>query len=475
MRKAQLIAFTVLLGVSTPALAQTILAPTSATLPSNAPILVKWVPSGWAGATVDISLESTHVGGLGMLATNVPNIAGAGGGGLPTAQTLVSLPSTLACDPSDTYRIWINVWADAAHSSRNGTGSPLFHLSCQSGSITVVKTVTNTTGKSAPAIYNVGVTCGANAPNTTVALSSTNNFQQSVVGIPSGSHCTITEQAPVAPATCHWTTTYPQGQSIVTANTNYQREVHNELTCLGLGPMTTASGLAVAVKVPEGADTGSIALTKQVVNASTTIPPPDMSFQVQVTCTTAGPNVAVTLSAANHFTQTVSNIPANSKCTIAEQTPVVPRELAARGCSFETTYPEGKDAAIGSPAAALKRTVVNRWSCKEATTGVITFVKQIVNKTAVPTPRGPFPITVDCTPNGPHQILNLTSPGNLQQAVTVPIGTTCTIGESTIDAPRPCHWVTTYPNGQSGKAGSTLVVQNELICTEKSTSGAGGR
>ena len=84
-----------------------------------------------------------------------------------------------------------------------------------------------------------------------------------------------------------------------------------------------------------------------------------------MTCSTSGPNVPVTLSAANNFTQAVGNIPVNSVCTISEHAPAVPPNLAKLGCGWDTSYPDGIEVTIANAFTTLQRTVVNRWTCKE--------------------------------------------------------------------------------------------------------------
>lgn len=464
---------------------------------------------------------------FGNLAVNIPN----------NGQASVSLPNSLACDPAHTYKITViakinsTTWMtkDSAH----------FKLSCEGGTVKVVKTVINDSGGPiANATFAVDVNCGPNGPNITLALSNANNFQDSVMYIPLGRQCTITEQAPKAPPRCHWATTYPQGKNVVISNADkqrdghpfYQREVRNRLTCLGgastgpvevdvAGPLTAVLAestttaacctpnwnsvpsssynnpqIIAACSAPTqalctsnaminclwntqdpacsgaGVSTGTLTILKKVVNASTTIPPPNTPFQVQVTCSPGGPSVPLTLTSANGFTQVVGDIPANRSCTLVEQAPAVSRDLAKRGCRWETSYPDGQTAPMPDPAAALSRTIVNRWTCeKDGETGTITVTKRIRNRTSTPTPTAPFQVKLDCSPGGPSQIVALTSPDSLQQTISVPLGSVCTIAEIPPATPSSCHWETSYPNDQEGKVGFKFVVENELLCDEEET------
>lgn len=336
-----------------------IIAPTGATLPRGLPILVQWTPSFWPSSTVKIILNRVVTGGsspVGPPSTYVNN----------NGQGSINLPQSLVCNPTDTYMV--SVEGVQIGNSTTYKNSPNFKLSCEGGSISVVKTVINDSGGPMPVgSFVVDVNCGPNGPNTTLALSSANSFQGSVMYIPLGTKCSINEQAPKAPPGCRWLTTYPQGQNVVIGNLGYQRAVHNRLSCQGggtlTGPPIHIDGPLIAFPV-DGAKAGSLTIMKKVVNDSTSFPPPNVPFQVQVACSPGGPNVPVTLSQANNFTQLVANIPASSACTIAEQAPAIPPDLAKRGCRWDTSYPDGQNAAMPNPATALSRTVVNRWSCK---------------------------------------------------------------------------------------------------------------
>lgn len=357
--RATLAALAVVATLAAPTLASAqVSAPTGATLPRSLPILVQWTPSFWSSPTVRISLNrlAPSTAAFGDLVGDIPN----------NGSAYVNLPQSLGCDPTHVYEII--VWAKVNSTTWMTKDSPNFKLSCEGGSITVVKTVINDSGRPMPVgSFAVDVNCGPNGPNTTLALSSANSFQASVMYIPLGRQCSIKEQAPKAPPGCRWLTTYPQGQNVVIGNLGYQRAVHNRLSCQGVGTLTGPpihiGGPLIAFPV-ESATTGLITILKKVINDSTSFPPPNVSFQVQLTCAPGGPNVPVTLSPANNFTQIAGNVPAGSACTIAEQAPTVSSELAARDCRWETSYPDGQNVAMPSPATALNRTVVNRWSCK---------------------------------------------------------------------------------------------------------------
>ena len=95
--------------------------------------------------------------------------------------------------------------------------------------------------------------------------------------------------------------------------------------------------------------------------------------------------------------------------------------------------------------------------------GSVTFAKTVVNRTKHPTPVS-FGIQYQCDPDASNvQTLSLTAPG-YEQSVPVPAGGQCKFTEIAPSAPKGCRWIVTYPNGQYGKDGDRLVVQNQLDC-----------
>lgn len=95
--------------------------------------------------------------------------------------------------------------------------------------------------------------------------------------------------------------------------------------------------------------------------------------------------------------------------------------------------------------------------------GKITVIKKIINNNAGIATPGPFEVQVKCNPNVPYSSVSLTGP-SFQHSINLPAGGNCKIEEVPPKAPPGCTWITTYPNGQTGKVGDTLVVQNELKC-----------
>lgn len=105
--------------------------------------------------------------------------------------------------------------------------------------------------------------------------------------------------------------------------------------------------------------------------------------------------------------------------------------------------------------------------------GKVTFAKKVVNDTSFPTP-GSFDIRYQCDPDMSTVVsATLAAPG-YQQTVAVARGAECKFTEVQPEAPKGCRWITTYPNGQYGKDGDRLVVQNELSCKGDGGGGGGG-
>jgi Domain of unknown function (DUF5979) len=105
-----------------------------------------------------------------------------------------------------------------------------------SGSLTVRKTVINTTGKPILAGgFSVSVNCGKGGTTTTVNVGGAGGNMQTVAPIPIGKTCTIQELTAKAPPDCHWVTTYPQGTTVTIAGQMaYLKEVVNRLVCKGM-------------------------------------------------------------------------------------------------------------------------------------------------------------------------------------------------------------------------------------------------
>lgn len=187
-------------------------------------IPVQWNPSFTTSPTVNIRLGG-YGGNPATLATNVTNNG--------HASVSLPLPPVLPCEPNRLYHVQVSPGQAAGNTT---IWSAQFKLSCPSGSLTVVKTVINESGRAVPvSTFSVGVSCGPGGPNATLSLSQANSFRDSLLYIPPGRTCSINEAAPKAPTGCRWQTTYPLGKGVDISESARRLDVQNRLTCQGGG------------------------------------------------------------------------------------------------------------------------------------------------------------------------------------------------------------------------------------------------
>jgi uncharacterized repeat protein (TIGR01451 family) len=140
-------------------------------------------------------------------------------------------------------------------------------------------------------------------------------------------------------------------------------------TGLSSGPSIVESAETKPFRLScEGGRTETLTIVKTVVSDGP-IPPPNTPFVVDVRCPPSGPNTTVTLSSANGYQQVVPGVTVGANCTVTERPPVVPADLARRGCRWETSYPgagEGPKTTLTTGANTTRR-IVNRWVCKDQT------------------------------------------------------------------------------------------------------------
>ena len=342
---------------------------------------------------------------------------------------------------------WIVSYPGGQSGPAGGSLVVMNELKCgghQTGPLTIVKRVVNNNpGVPTPTgPFLVQANCTPNGPNTSVTLIGPAYLQSSVIA-PLGSQCTIAELPPAPIPNCRWITTYPNGQQGQPGGT---LNVVNELKC-------------------EIRPTGSVTVTKRVVNNNPGVATPTGPYQIKLDCNPSGPHTTVSLTSPGNLQQVVP-VPLNSACTVAELPPPPP----PKGCEWSVSYPGGQQAKTGGSVA-----VVNELKCSHQT-GPLTVIKRVVdNYPGIPTPTGPFIVQVNCSPNGPNTNLILTGPAYLQSSVNAPLGSQCTITELPPTPVLRCRWNTTYPNGQQGGPGTTLIVVNSLACPVTSTEGPAGQ
>lgn len=111
--------------------------------------------------------------------------------------------------------------------------------------------------------------------------------------------------------------------------------------------------------------TGSLTVTKTIKNQTTIAPPASTVFPVSVSCSPSGPNVTLTLTASSP-TQTVSNIPVGSTCTVTEG--ALPPPIAHPACPSlgwgTPTYLPGQTIVIQTAGSNVTVLVQNTYTCK---------------------------------------------------------------------------------------------------------------
>lgn len=272
---------------------------------------------------------------------------------------LASIPNMKACKGrsaswTTSYSPAVTITAGAI-STLTVTNTLTCDKAPDTGSLKVLKSVTNATGAPAPipAAFAMTADCTPSGPSHQSLSVVPGGAGTTITGIAAQSHCTVVE-TPLASIThvegCHggsasWTTLIAPAQPVsIAANTITNVAVRNTLAC------------------DKPAGTASLTIFKKVINDSP-IPPPDVLFYVDVNCQTNGPNTTVKLGSGNNYHDAVSGIAIGSNCAITEQVPSVPADLARRGCHWVTDYPDDQRVPISS-AEGAKLTVVNHWVCK---------------------------------------------------------------------------------------------------------------
>jgi len=224
------------------------------------------------------------------------------------------------------------------------------------GSLRTIKSVNNMTGApvSLPATFPMHVSCLPSGPAQQAFAVPPGGTGVTTGNIAAPASCTVTEDSLTTiqhVEGCHggsasWTTLMsPSQPASIAANATTTVSVRNTLTC------------------DKPAATGSLEVIKRIIRDST-IPPPDVDFYVDVACQPGGPHTVVRLGSENAYRDRVTGIAIGGDCTITEQPPAVPADLARRGCRWETSYPDGQRIPVSLREGA-KGVVVNRWICKD--------------------------------------------------------------------------------------------------------------
>ncbi|HEV7880956.1 DUF5979 domain-containing protein [Bradyrhizobium sp.] len=221
------------------------------------------------------------------------------------------------------------------------------------GTLAVKKTFNAPTGTSLPdltgVVFPVDVVCTPSGPSTTLNLTAANPSQV-ISNIAPGSICNVAEQPLTATGKCDkplvsvaLPPTYQPGQNVTIAAPPATTgvEVANLMGCVPAGSLNVGKKM---VPIP---------------GAASPIPP-GITFPVQVTCTPAGPNQIVNLTAAMPNV-TLTGIAATSVCTLTELAPIGP---IPSNCEWaKPTYPIGQTATIPA-GSTIEKFVLNQLVCK---------------------------------------------------------------------------------------------------------------
>lgn len=231
-----------------------------------------------------------------------------------------------------------------------------------------------------------------------------------------------------------------------------------------LGYWKNPATLVTVPKCIQVVKVGPVTVKKQVVNLSGIAV--SGSYAIQLSCTFPGLAVPVanfTLPAGSGHT--VPNIPAGSQCTVTENPPPAPPP-GTKACPFPVwtiSYAPGQTFTTPANGAAASATVVNTLKCMPM--GRIIIKKNTVS----PVPQTPFDFIVNCTPNGPSNLL-VTVPANGSGGVaTIPAPAMCTVTEQPHSAPSGCVWTPTHnpanPFAVLPNSTTTVSVTNNLVCS----------
>jgi hypothetical protein len=337
--------------------------------------------------------------------------------------------------------------------------------------------------------FPLNVSCAPSGPITNPPLILVNGGPPQLVNnIPSGSNCTLTETVaavpPNYPPYCHWAPTFVVDGVPHTANpftiTNIAAtpnphivDVLNNLVC------TPPASLQVTKNV-EDLKNGGIPMPN---------PPPPFALNVSCTSMPPGPNLIITNGGPP---QLVGNIPPGSNCTITETVPPVLPPYAPSCHWAPTLIIDG--VAHPNPFTILNiqsqpnpHTIValNKFDCAKMTS--LNVFKTVGSSSGAALPPLPqFPVHVNCSPNGPvNVLLNLAGNGSPQPVNNVTVGGYCTITETVPVVPpnaQNCHWVATltwnnlsHPNGSQIANIQALIppqsveVHNDFVCSGSAT------
>ena len=363
-----------------------------------------------------------------------------------------------------------NVTVAAGITSSGTVQNPISRLN---SSITINKTVSGGPAAGVAATFGYSANCGADGtfPITVTTSAATNQGTNTILNVPAGAVCSVTETTvPAAPANYAYGTT--PGPNSVTASVASQTP--------GSNPTSFTNTLT--------RQNGSLTVNKIVtVPGGSGLTGVSGAFTFNADCSASGDGathaVSITLTNALTGGSTIP-LPAGAMCTVAEQS----QPTAPVGYMYGTALYAGNPATVPANAAATV-TVTDPLAAVAA--GSISVTKAVVGG---PNPAGSFSITVAC-PAAPG-IAAYSSTLSVAAGATVPFTgiptpNTCTVTESSTLPTPPTNYIWDVSNtpppaitGLTVAAGgsntatvtNTLVRQTSTITVQKTVTGgpAGG-
>jgi hypothetical protein len=375
-------------------------------------------------------------------------------GGTGTIANIPYLTSCTVTEPPVTFNFcpkgWTPVWTQNIVTSPVQITAPVTTvtvvntLTCD-GRLIIKKEVVNRSEAIVPpsTTYPINVDCGGVISN----LALPDNGSGTVNNIPDLTWCTVTEPS-VTFNFCPkgWTPVWTQ--NIVTSPV--------QITA----PVTIVTVVNTLTCKPQR---GILIVEKNVENHSPLPIPPSTAYPIQVDCAGVITNMPLT----DGGTQTVSNIPIGTNCTITEPLPTT--NFCPRG-EIPIWSQQFVPGAVTINGPTTSYTVVNILDCKRVIgDNTLTVVKRVEDKGPLPiAPTTTYQINVNC--GGADTPMSLTNGGS-QTVNNVPSGTSCTVSETpptlNLCPPRLIpHWTTTYSpmSTLTVPPSATVVVLNVLTC-----------
>lgn len=289
-------------------------------------------------------------------------------------------------------------------------------------------------------------------------LANTSTGDCSELGLPSNSNITLLRSA-TPPANAQFVKWMDIGLSGAMSISNCGSAMAPSITCsmAGLRGIRAVYECDKGYEIPPHSQKptcekiadplGSLSTSKKVAVAPGSPPyPPNTLFQVTVACTPGGPTSPQFTLTDGGAPYVVNNIAAGRVCKVTEQDPVVDPYYVRLGCSWTTSYPNGQNVTMTSPATAMYNTVVNLWSCKEQKPTSFQIVKN-TGTTVIPgTYKFDLSCTVGNTPVSVTSPVQIVLPGTGFTTISVPSGASCVVTEQSPGT----NWNTSPTFGASG-------------------------